>query len=188
MALKTYFSSSGSSAPSVPTTITVANEASDTSCFPLFATAATGDLGPKTNAALTFNSNVPNLGCTTFTGNLTGHQTTTEQTGTSQAAAVNNTYIANNAALVTVTLPTVAAVGDTLTVIGSGAGGWRIAQNASQEIKVTAGGVDGTNETTAGVGGSLSSADRYDSITLICLATTNVWGIVSFKSAGFTLV
>ena len=31
----------------VPTTITVADESSDTTCFPLFATAATGDLGPK---------------------------------------------------------------------------------------------------------------------------------------------
>lgn len=32
---------------SVPTTVTIANEASDTTCFPLFVTAATGDLGPK---------------------------------------------------------------------------------------------------------------------------------------------
>lgn len=36
--------------------ITVANEATDTSCYLLFATAATGDLGPKSNANLTFNS------------------------------------------------------------------------------------------------------------------------------------
>lgn len=42
---------------SIPTAITVANEATDTTCFPLFVTAATGDLGPKTNAGLTFNSN-----------------------------------------------------------------------------------------------------------------------------------
>lgn len=50
----------------VPTTITVANEATDTSCFIGFFTAATGDLGPKTNANLTFNSN---------TGVLTAGQT-----------------------------------------------------------------------------------------------------------------
>lgn len=37
--------------------ITVANEATDTTCFPLFVTAATGDLGPKSNAGLVFNSN-----------------------------------------------------------------------------------------------------------------------------------
>ena len=50
----------------VPTTITVANEATDTECFPCFFTAATGDLGPKTVASLTFNSNTGNLGATLF--------------------------------------------------------------------------------------------------------------------------
>lgn len=40
-----------------PTIITVANEGTDTTCFPAFFTAATGDLGPKTNANLTYNSN-----------------------------------------------------------------------------------------------------------------------------------
>lgn len=53
-------------------TFTTANEASDTSCFPLFVTAATGDLAPKTNAALTFNSSTGALGATTFSGNLSG--------------------------------------------------------------------------------------------------------------------
>ena len=51
------------------TAITVANEATDTSCFPLFATAATGDLGPKTNAGLTFNSNTGLLGATALKSN-----------------------------------------------------------------------------------------------------------------------
>lgn len=38
-------------------TITVANEATDTTCFIGFYTAATGSLGGKTNALLTYNSN-----------------------------------------------------------------------------------------------------------------------------------
>lgn len=46
------------------TLVTVANEATDTTCFPLFVTAATGDLGPKSNAGLTFNSNTASLGAT----------------------------------------------------------------------------------------------------------------------------
>jgi hypothetical protein len=41
-----------------PTAITVANEATDTTCFPLFVTAATGDLGPKTNAGFSFDSSL----------------------------------------------------------------------------------------------------------------------------------
>lgn len=40
----------------VPTTITVANEATDTTCWPLFVTDATGNLAPKTNTSYTFNS------------------------------------------------------------------------------------------------------------------------------------
>jgi hypothetical protein len=39
-----------------PTTITVADESADTTCFPLFVTAATGDLAPKTGTNMTFNS------------------------------------------------------------------------------------------------------------------------------------
>ena len=53
-------------------TITVANEATDTTCFPTFVTDSTGSLGEKTNANLTFNSNTASLGCTTFVGALTG--------------------------------------------------------------------------------------------------------------------
>ncbi len=63
----------GSSGPS---TITVANEGTDATCFPLFVTAATGSLGPKSNAALTFNSATANLACTTFTGALVGNADT----------------------------------------------------------------------------------------------------------------
>jgi len=48
--------------------VTVADESSDTTCFPLFVTAATGDLGPKTNSALAFNSST---GAFTFGGSLT---------------------------------------------------------------------------------------------------------------------
>lgn len=52
---------------SVPTTITVANEAADTTCFVGFFTAATGDLGPKTNASLTFNSSTGAFAATSGT-------------------------------------------------------------------------------------------------------------------------
>lgn len=55
-----------------PTAITVANEATDTTCFPLFVTAATGDLGPKTVAGLTLNSNTGMLGATGITVGASG--------------------------------------------------------------------------------------------------------------------
>ncbi len=55
-------SDSGVVAVAASATVSVANEATDTTCFPLFTTAATGNLGPKTNASLTFNSNTGAFG------------------------------------------------------------------------------------------------------------------------------
>ena len=57
---------------SVPTTITIADESSDTTCFPLFATAATGDLGPKSGSNLTFNSSSGVLTATQVDGIIDG--------------------------------------------------------------------------------------------------------------------
>jgi hypothetical protein len=56
--------------------------------------------------------------------------------GTSQQAEPNCGYIANNAAQVTITLPTTPTTGDTVRVSGLGAGGWKIAQNAGQSVLV----------------------------------------------------
>lgn len=55
----------------VPTQITVADEPTDTTCFPLFVTAATGDLAPKTNSNLAFNatSGLLTVGRLTVTSN-----------------------------------------------------------------------------------------------------------------------
>ena len=58
----------------IATTVTVADESSDTTCFPLFVTAATGDLAPKSASGLTFNSNTDVLSGT-FAGNITGNVT-----------------------------------------------------------------------------------------------------------------
>jgi hypothetical protein len=58
------------------THIAVANEATDATCFPLFATTATGDQAVKSNANFTFNSNTGTLGATSFSGgDLTLSQT-----------------------------------------------------------------------------------------------------------------
>ena len=46
----------------IATTVTVADESSDTTCFPLFGTAATGNLAPKSGSNLTFNSSTGELG------------------------------------------------------------------------------------------------------------------------------
>jgi len=50
-----------SGAAGAASSITVADESSDTTCFPIFATAATGDINPKTGSNLTFNSSTGDL-------------------------------------------------------------------------------------------------------------------------------
>ena len=52
--------------------VTVANEASDTTCFPLFSTEATGNLQTKSNTNLTFNSSTGQLNSTKFVGDGSG--------------------------------------------------------------------------------------------------------------------
>lgn len=62
--------------------ILIANEATDTTCFINFTTGATGELGIKSNANLTFNSNTASLACTTFVGAFTGNVSGTAATFT----------------------------------------------------------------------------------------------------------
>ena len=56
-------------------TFTVADESSDTTCFPVFVTGATGNLSAKSAAGLTFNSATDTLTATAFAGPLTGNVT-----------------------------------------------------------------------------------------------------------------
>jgi hypothetical protein len=91
--------------------------------------------------------------------------------------AVNNAYLVNNGAtLVTLTLPTTATLGDKFQVVGTSSGGWTIAQNSGQTINF------GNVNTTTGTGGSLSSTNRYDQISLMCNVANT--GFVVTSSVG----
>lgn len=68
---KTFSSAIAGSITGNAATVTAANEATDTTCFPLFATAATGSLGVKTNANLTYNSSTGQYGIGTTTPEAT---------------------------------------------------------------------------------------------------------------------
>lgn len=111
----------------------------------------------------------PSVG-STYVGGVTSW---TNVTGTSQAMAINSGYGANNASLVTLTLPSTAAQYTVLRVQGVGAGGWKIAQNSSQNINI------GNQVTTTGVGGSLASTNANDSIELICTVANTTWAAMS---------
>lgn len=91
-------------------------------------------------------------------------------------------YITNFGTLVTLTLPTVAAVGTGLSVIGKGAGGWSIVFNSGQTIQVGS----ATATTTSG---SVSSTNQYDSINLICTTANVEWTVLGGpQSSGLTIV
>jgi collagen type VII alpha len=160
------------------------------------ATGPTGFTGPASNVTGPTGYTGPNgtqgpTGPTGFTGPQgptgSGGLSWTEVTGTSQSMVANNGYIANNAGLVTLTLPTTIAIGDLIPVSGFGAGGWTIAQNSGQQIFWDAGGVDGTNETTAGVTGSLSSTDRYNCIEVQCVVANTTF-IVRWAKGNITII
>ena len=127
------------------------------------------NVGSFTNASITVNAKG------LITAASSGSSTAlvwSNVTGTTQAASINRGYIANNASLVTFTLPSTAAVGSVVRVVASGSGGWRIAQNASQSIRF------GLQETTNGTGGYLQSTVITDAVELICVTANNIWTVI----------
>ena len=89
----------------IATTVTVADESTDTSCNVLFATAATGNLGPKSGTNLTFNSNTGILTASGFAGDITGDVTgdvsgtAATVTGGTQANITNTENLVETGAL-----------------------------------------------------------------------------------------
>lgn len=95
--------------------------------------------------------------------------------------AVNNGYTLNRVTLITATLPAIAAVNDRIDLVGSGAGGWLLAQNAGQTIHF------GAQDTTPGVAGSLASTVRYDCLEVICIVANTDW-VVRTSMGNITIV
>jgi hypothetical protein len=94
-------------------------------------------------------------------------------TTSTQQMAPNQGYVTNNGAtLVTYTLPVTAVAGSVLSLAGFSAGGWTIAQNASQEIFF------GNQHTTIGTGGSLGSSNQYDQVSLLCVTANTNWVVL----------
>ena len=92
------YSGSGANLTNVnAVTATVADESSDTTCFPLFATTATGDQALKSDSsALTYNSGTGNLSSTLLTGTLqTAAQGNVTSLGTLTSLTVSGDIAAN---------------------------------------------------------------------------------------------
>lgn len=105
----------------------------------------------------------------------------TEVTGTTQVMAADNGYVASNAGLVTLTLPATAAFGTIINIVGKGAGGWKIAQNAGQNIQL------GSTSSTVGATGYIESTNRYDSIELLCTTANTTWTVLGGPQGNITV-
>ena len=156
--------------------VTVADESSDTTCFPLFATAATGDLSPKSGSNLTFNSSSGLLTATLLAGDLTGDVTGNADTVTTNAnltgevtSSGNATTIADNivdeANLKVSNAPT---NGYFLSAQSGDTGGltWA-ASSGSTDLSATANGTSLTVESSSGSNVALPAAD------------TDNWGVMT---------
>ncbi len=96
-------------------------------------------------------------------------------TGGSATLAAQNGYIADAGTLTTFTMPTNNAIGDTIKIVGKGAGGWTIVYGAGQFILFG-------NQTTTTTTGDLASTNANDSLELICTtasATAPIFTVVS---------
>jgi hypothetical protein len=154
-----------------PTAITVANEATDTTCYVGFFTGATGDLGPKTNAGLTFNSATGALGVggKGVFGQIANYSTPSISWGASPTfgldADSNNLLVIAGGVLATVVTPggagfnsyrlpsdwqfTWASVTTNLAASDTG-----VSRSAAGVVKIT----DGSTGTGALIAGSITAA------------------------------
>lgn len=102
--------------------------------------------------------------------------------GTSQAMAVQTTYIANNASLTTFTLPATASVGDVMNVVGSAlnTGGWKITYTTGQIIWGPSG------ASTITTGNAATGAAAAQVCSLVCVVANTTW-VIQSNSGTITL-
>lgn len=95
--------------------------------------------------------------------------------GGSATLAAESGYIADAAGLTTFTMPTNNSIGDTIKIVGKGAGGWEIIYGAGQQI------IFGNMATTITTG-NLASTNANDCCELVCTtasATAPIFTVVN---------
>jgi hypothetical protein len=146
---------------------TVTDESTDTSCYPLFVTAATGSVPPKTGTNLTFNSNTGILTATGFAGPLTGNVTGNASGTAATVTGGTQAAITTTANLVSVGALDAGSITSNFTSINVGAG-------AITTTGAIAGGtIDATTDFTIG-GLVITDNTITDDGTLTITATTGI--------------
>jgi len=65
-----------------------------------------------------------------------------------------------------------AAVGSVIQVVGKGAGLFKIAQNAGEQIHFY------NDSTTSGTGGYIQANQRYENVELVCITDSVEWEVI----------
>ena len=193
----------------IATTVTVADESSDTSCNILFATAATGNLAPKSGTNLTFNSSSGVLTATGFAGALTGNVTgnASGSSGSCTGNAATATALANARTIAGVSFDGTANISLNNNAITNGAGyitatltqeqvedfvGGMVTGNTETGITVTYQDSDGTLDFVVGTlnqdttGSSASCTGNAATATKLA-ATKTIAGVAFDGSANISL-
>lgn len=105
----------------------------------------------------------------------------TNVTSTTLTMVADNGYVIDSASLCTATLPTTAALGQAISIIGL-TGGWQVAQNAGQSI------IMGSVTSTVGTGGGIASTNIHDSINLICVVANTTFALTGGPQGNITVV
>ena len=142
--------------------VVVVDESSDTTCFPLFVTAATGDLAPKSGSNLTFNASTGNLSAT-IVSDASGSLRNLPQNAQTSAYTLVASDTGKHISITTggVTVPSgIFSVGDIVTIYNNSGSSQTITQGSSVTLRQS-----GTSNT------GNRSLDQYGVSTLMCVAS-----------------
>lgn len=93
--------------------------------------------------------------------------------GASQTLSSNHGYICTSGGALSLLLPPVSSLGDIIEVTLDGSASFTITQGAGQSVRI------GNQITTAGVGGSLATAQQGDTLRMVCQTANLKWNVLS---------
>lgn len=97
------------------------------------------------------------------------------QATTPATISPNTGYIITDASTVTLNVPATMAVGTVFAIVGQGAGGWVLKMNTGQVVNF------GSTPSTSG--GTLSSANRYDCVEVMCTVANTTFVVRSSEGS-----
>lgn len=123
-----------------------------------------------------------NPGTSTLTISVAGDGQTWQTISASQALVSRNGYICiSPGGALLLSLPATSVLGDIIDVTLDGATSFAITQGAGQQIRI------GSQQTTAGAGGSLTTTQQGDTLRLVCQTANLKWNVLS-SVGNFTVV